>query len=122
VSVRRGVATVLLYDDDDDVRRFLSELLKSNGYMVPEASGAGAAFRILEESVAVDLLIADYAVPGINGLEIIRQVGHRRPGLTILLITGDASAVCNAAVGVPLLRKPLGPAEFSQIVAEILAA
>ena len=75
MSVRRGVATVLLYDDDEDVRRFLSELLKSNGYMVPEASGAVAASRILEESVAVDLLIVDFAVPGINGLEIIRQVG-----------------------------------------------
>jgi DNA-binding NtrC family response regulator len=94
VSVPRGVATVLLCDDDDDVRCFLSELLKSNGYMVREASGAGAAFRILEECVAVELSIVDYAMPGINGLEIIRQAGHRRPGLKTLLITGDAGAPC----------------------------
>ena len=90
--------------------------------MVREASGPGAAFRILEESFAVDLLIVDYAMSGINGLEIIRQAGHRRPGLKSLLITGDAGAVCDGAAGVPLLRKPFGPAEFSQIVAEILAA
>ena len=122
VSVAPGVATVLVCDDDDDVRRFLSELLKANGYMVCEASGAGAAFRILEESAAVDLLIVDYAMPGINGLDIIRQAGHRRPSLKTLLITGDAGAVCDAVVGVPLLRKPFGPAEFSQIIAEILAA
>ena len=122
MSVARSVATVLLCDDDDDVRRFLSELLKSNGYMVREASGAGAALRILEESAAVDLLIVDYAMPGINGLEIIRQAGHRRPSLKTLLITGDAGAVFDGVVGVPLLRKPFGPAEFSQIVAEILAA
>jgi CheY-like chemotaxis protein len=122
VSVARGVATVLLCDDDDDVRRFVSDLLKSNGYMVREASSAGAAFHILEERAAVDLLIVDYAMPGINGLEIIRQAGHRRPSLKTLLITGDAGAVFDGVVGVPLLRKPFGPAEFSQIVAEILAA
>ena len=73
MSVAPGVATVLVCDDDDDVRRFLSDLLKANGYMVCEASGAGAAFRILEESAAVDLLIVDYAMPGINGL------GHHSP-------------------------------------------
>jgi signal transduction histidine kinase len=121
-SVARGGATVLLCDDDDDVRRFLSDLLRSNGYMVREASSAGAAFRILGERAAVDLLIVDYAMPGINGLETIRQAGHRCPGLKTLLITGDAGAVSDGEVGVPLLRKPFGPAEFSRIVIEILAA
>jgi CheY-like chemotaxis protein len=122
VSATERVATVLLCDDDDDVRRFISDLLKSDGYMVREASSAGTAFRILEERTAVDLFIVDYAMPGINGLEIIRQARHRRPTLKTLLITGDASAVCNGVVGIPLLRKPFGPAEFSQMVAGILAA
>jgi len=121
-AMRKSSAEVLLCDDDDDVRRFLGELLKSNGYIVHETRSAGDALRILEKRGMVDLLIVDYALPGINGLEIIRQAGHRRPGLKTLLITGDAGAVCDATVGVPLLRKPFGPAEFSQIVAEILAA
>jgi signal transduction histidine kinase len=119
-AMRKSSAEVLLCDDD--VRRFLGELLKSNGYIVHETRSAGDALRILEKRGMVDLLIVDYALPGINGLEIIRQAGHRRPGLKTLLITGDAGTVCDAAVGVPLLRKPFGPAEFSQIVAEILAA
>ena len=122
VSATERVATVLLCDDDDDVRRFISDLLKSDGYTVREASSAGTAFRILEERTAVDLFIVDYAMPGINGLEIIRQARHRRPTLKTLLITGDASAECNGVVGIPLLRKPFGPAEFSQMVAGILAA
>jgi signal transduction histidine kinase len=120
--VPKGTANVLLCDDDHDVRRFLSELLKSNGYLVSEASSSGAAFRILEDGAAVDLLIVDYAMPEINGLEIIRQAWHCRPGLKTLLITGDAGAVSDGVAGVPLLRKPFGPAEFSQVVAEILAA
>jgi len=122
LAVPPATATVLLCDDDRDVRRFVGELLKSNGYMVCEASSAGAAFRILEDRAAVDLLIVGYAMPGINGLEIIRQAWHRHPSLKTLLITGDAGAVDNGMRGVPLLRKPFGPTEFSQIVAEILAA
>jgi signal transduction histidine kinase len=122
LPVPQGTATVLLCDDDHDVRRFVSELLKSSGYLVREASSAGAALRILEDRAAVDLLIVDYAMPGINGLEIIRQAWHRHPSLKTLLITGDAGAVSDGGAGVPLLRKPFGPAEFSRTVAEILAA
>jgi signal transduction histidine kinase/CheY-like chemotaxis protein len=121
-TIPQGTATVLLCDDDQDVRRFLSELLKSNGYMVRETSTAEATFRILEDSAAVDLLIVDHALPGINGLEIIRESWQRRPSLKTLLITGDAGAVPDSSVGVPLLRKPFRPAELSQTVAAILAA
>jgi CheY-like chemotaxis protein len=74
------------------------------------------------ESAPIDLVIVDYAMPGINGLEIIRQAGLRQPRLKTLLITGDAGAVSDGAVGVPLLRKPFGPDEFSRMVAKILAA
>jgi CheY-like chemotaxis protein len=90
--------------------------------MVRETSTAEATFRILEDSAAVDLLIVDHALPGINGLEIIRESWQRRPSLKTLLITGDAGAVPDSSVGVPLLRKPFRPAELSQTVAAILAA
>jgi signal transduction histidine kinase/CheY-like chemotaxis protein len=119
--IPQGMANVLLCDDDHDVRRFLSELLKSDGYMVREASTPEGAFRILEDGAAVDLLIVDYAMPGINGMEIIRQVWRKRPSLKTLLITGDADAVGDDVAGAPLLRKPFRPAEFSQTVATLLA-
>ena len=122
LSVPQSTATVLVCDDDHDVRRFLSELLKSDGYIVYEASSPEGALRILEDGATVDLLIVDYALPGINGLEIIRQTSHRQPSLKTLLITGDAGAVNDGSVGAPLLRKPFRPIEFSQAVAAILAA
>jgi len=121
-DIPKGTANILLCDDDHDVRRFVSELLKSNGYRVHEAGSPEAAFRILDDGAAVDLLVVDYAMPGINGLEIIRQAWHRRPGLKALLITGYAGAVPDAVAGVPLLRKPFGPTELSQTVTQILAA
>jgi signal transduction histidine kinase/CheY-like chemotaxis protein len=116
-----GMANILLCDDDHDVRRFLSELLKSDGYTVREASTPEGAFRILEDGAAVDLLIVDYAMPEINGMEIIRQAWRKRPSLRTLLITGDAGAVGVDAAAAPLLRKPFRPAEFSQTVATLLA-
>jgi len=122
LAVPQGTATILLCEDDHDVRRFLSELLNSNGYRVREASSAEAASRVLADMGAVDLLIVDYAMPGVNGVEIIRRAWHRHPSLKALLITGDAGAVGDGLAEVPLLRKPFGPAEFLQTVAEILAS
>jgi CheY-like chemotaxis protein len=120
-AISQGIANILLCDDDHEVRRFLSELLKSDGYTVREASTPEGAFRILEDGAAIDLLIVDYAMPGFNGMEIIRQAWRKRPSLKTLLITGDAGAVGVDAAGAPLLRKPFRPAEFSQTVATLLA-
>jgi len=122
LAAPRGTGTILLCDDDHDVRRFVSELLNSYGYRVREASSAEAAFCVLGDMAAIDLLIVDYAMPGVNGVEIIRQARHQHPSLKALLITGDPGAVCDGLVRVRLLRKPFEPAEFLQIVAGILAS
>ena len=122
LGVPEPTAFILLCDDDHEVRRFVSELLTSSGYTVHEASSPEAAFRILEDRNAVDLLIADYAMPGIDGLELIRQARRQRPGLRTLLITGHAGVPGSAATDVPLLRKPFGPAELPHTVSQILTA
>jgi len=121
LTIVGGTANVLLCDDDHDVRHFLAGLLESNGYMVRDASSAELALRILQDRVPVDLLIVDYAMPGINGLEIIREARQLRPSLKTLLISGDAGGLGDSSTDVPLLRKPFRPAELSQTVAAILA-
>ena len=75
------------------MRRFVSELLTSSGYIVHEASNSEVAFRILEDRDAVDLLIADYTMPGINGLEIIRQARRQR---RISIVVGGYRAIDRA--------------------------
>ena len=102
------------------MRRFIGEFLDSAGYTIHEASGPEAALGILEQSDEIDLLIVDYAMPGMNGLETIRRARQRRPGLKPLLITGHADAMGASTAGVPLLRKPFAPAELARMVAEIL--
>jgi CheY-like chemotaxis protein len=121
-EVPGGAAGILLCDDDDEVRRFIGEFLASLGYDVAVANDGGEALRLLERRGDIDLLIVDYAMPGINGLETIRRARQRLPGLKPLLITGYASGVSGNTVGISLLRKPFAPADLAQRVAEILAA
>src|SRR5262249_37189535 len=90
MNFEHGTASVLLCDDDDQVRRFLTEFLQSLDYAVVEARDGQTAVQLLEEGAKADLLVVDYAMPGMNGLETIRQARLRRPNLPSLLISGFA--------------------------------
>jgi signal transduction histidine kinase len=113
-------AQILICDDDPDVRGILGEVLQTEGYVLHLADGPSAALRILEEKAEIDLLIVDYAMPEMNGLELIREARQRRPSLKTLLITGDVGALSGGISKVPLLPKPFGPTELAQRVSGIL--
>jgi len=115
-------AQILLCDDDPDVRRSLGEVLQTEGYILHVADGPSATLRILEGTAEIDLLIVDYAMPQMNGLELIRKACQQRPGLKTLLITGNVGVLSGDISTVPLLPKPFGPDELGQRVAGILAA
>jgi len=114
-------AQILLCDDDPDVRGTLGEFLQIEGYILHLANGPSATLRILEGVPEIDLLIVDYAMSEMNGLELIREACQQRPSLKTLLITGDVGALSGDISGVPLLPKPFGPTELAQRVAGILA-
>jgi signal transduction histidine kinase len=121
VIASQRAAQILLCDDDPDVRGILGEVLQTEGYVLHLANGPSATLRILEGAAEIDLLIVDYALPEMNGLELIREACRRRPSLKTLLITGDVGALSGGISSVPLLPKPFGPAELGQKVAGILA-
>jgi signal transduction histidine kinase len=112
---------ILLCDDNPDVREILGEVLQTEGYIVHVANRPSAALRMLEGAAEIDLLIVDYAMPEMNGLELIREACQRRRGLKTLLITGDVGALSGGVSGVPLLPKPFKLAELGEKVATILA-
>jgi signal transduction histidine kinase len=114
-------AQILLCDDDPDVRGILGEVLQTEGYILHLANGPSATLRILEEAPEIDLLIVDYAMPEMNGLELIQEACQLRPSLKTLLITGDVGALSGGISRVPLLPKPFGPTELAQRVSGILA-
>ncbi|MGZ6049346.1 MAG: response regulator [Phenylobacterium sp.] len=98
---------VLLVDDDSAVREVTAGLLQDLGYRVVEAGSGGAALDMLDRQAEIDLLLLDFAMPGMNGAEVAREVHARRPGLPILFVTGYADTEALAAAGDDgILRKP----------------
>ena len=83
-------ATILLVDDDNEVREITRAMLHEHGHRVLEAGSGGAALDILQREPAIDLLIVDFAMPGMNGAEVARLAHARRPDLPVLFVTGFA--------------------------------
>src|SRR6185312_3874527 len=98
---------VLLVDDDSAVREVTAGILQDLGYRVVEAGSGGAALEVLERQSEIDLLLVDFAMPGMNGAEVAREVRARRPGLPILFVTGYADTEALDSTGDEgILRKP----------------
>jgi len=108
-------AVVLLVDDDSEVRAATAEMLRYVGHDVIEAAGGREALDHLDrEGDGVDLMIVDYVMPGMNGLEVARLGGLRRPSLPILFVTGFADTAVLAAETPSdhILRKPFTVADL----------
>lgn len=87
-----GNARVLVVDDDAMVREVLVGQMEEQGYHVMQASDGLAALAQLDNGTAVDLLISDFAMPGMNGYRLIEEARRRRPDLPAMLLTGYADA------------------------------
>ncbi|WP_438390495.1 response regulator [Caballeronia sp. DA-9] len=81
-------ATILLVDDDSDVRVLLAEILQDAGYAVIEASDGVQGLNILRSEVAISMAVSDVGMPRMNGIEMVEQARHHRPELKVLFITG----------------------------------
>src|SRR5205085_9515902 len=116
--VRTELSRVLVVDDDPDVRTFLSDFLNDHGFAVEEAADGTAALASLTRS-RPDLLVVDYAMPGLNGAEIATKARARYPGLPIVFVTGFAdTAVIEATFGTDarLVRKPFRTNELQAAI------
>ncbi|MBV8118834.1 MAG: CHASE3 domain-containing protein, partial [Alphaproteobacteria bacterium] len=105
-----GRATVLLVEDDEDVRLYGAEALRALGYSVFEATEGQTALRILDENPGIALLFTDVGLPGLNGRGLAEEARRRSPNLKILYTTGYArNAIVHNGIldaGVDLLGKP----------------
>ena len=80
--------TVLLVDDDDDVRETSAEMLEELGYVVLQAESGLEALSIMEAHPQLDVLVTDVRMPGMTGLELSAEARARRRGLRVILISG----------------------------------
>ncbi len=119
---------VLLVDDETMVRETLAMALEDFGYTVlAVANGAEALDLLVTAAVMVDVLVTDLSMPGIDGLELIRQAQRHRPGLPAVLLTGYAGLGAQLAVGdsvsgaFSLLSKPVTMAQLVDRIEALLA-
>jgi PAS domain S-box-containing protein len=125
---RGGHARVLLVDDEALVREITTEGLEAAGCAVLAVGSAAEAIEFLESGQAVDLLITDLSMPGMDGIALIREAQRRRPGLRAILLTGFATDAAELAIGgtirstFSLLRKPIEPAALAERAAVLLDA
>jgi len=115
-------ASILLVDDDNAVREVTRAMLHELGYAVREAGSGGAALDVLAREPKIDLMIVDFAMPGMNGAEVARQAQARRPSLPILFVTGFSDRSRMAGVDeTHILAKPFVYDELASKVRFCLA-
>ena len=119
--------TILVVDDEETVRRFSSRVLQKHGFDVVAASTPAEAIAAADERRnAIDLLLTDVMMPGMNGRQLAELLLARRPLLRVLFMSGYAEDVLATNVGlVPgaaFLGKPFKPKALVSKVREVLDA
>jgi hypothetical protein len=118
-------ASLLLVEDDPAVRRLLTQVLEGSGYRVVAAANGDEALALADAGgLAVDLVLSDYVLPGISGVELCVALRRRFPDLRILLMTGHAELPPGAAElprGAEVLGKPFTREQLEALLARQLA-
>jgi CheY-like chemotaxis protein len=118
---------ILVVEDDNDVRAYIVEVLRSLNYHVLEAQDAESALGVFERnSEDVDLLLTDVVLPGVNGRELARRLRMRRPHMKVLFMTGySRNAIIHQGrldPDVELIQKPITQADLAGRIRDLLEA
>jgi hypothetical protein len=111
--------TIMVVDDDPEVREIVAEFLADSGHQILQAGGGEEALQVLADTPEVNLMITDVRMPDISGLDLAEQVTRERHGLKVILISGYFVA---EKVGRRVLHKPFRMQELEQAVREELAS
>ncbi|HUH93804.1 MAG TPA: PAS domain S-box protein [Casimicrobiaceae bacterium] len=117
--------TILLVEDEDDVRTFTANVLDEQGYRVLTARDASSALAVLASSPQVDLLFTDVGLPnGIDGRQLVDEARKRWPNLKVLFTTGYARTALmhhgRLDPGIELIVKPFSQASLAKRIRKVL--
>lgn len=124
VEAPGGTETVLLTEDEADVREIARQFLESGGYQVIEAKDGAEAIKLAHESRGkIDLLVTDMVMPGMTGQELAVRLQQEQPGLCVIFMSGyserAATEMADADPTVRLLTKPFSRAALLRAVREM---
>ena len=113
--------TVLVVDDDPDVRSLAADFLRISDYRVLEAADGDHALEIIS-ATSVDLLFTDIRMPGMDGLELARRAEREQPWLHVIFTTGYSSKFGRGRETLPgpIIPKPLRGWQLVEEVAKAL--
>jgi DNA-binding response OmpR family regulator len=115
--------TILLVDDEAAIRTMLCQALQRNGFTMLEADSGPAAIELTRrESCPIDVLVSDVVMPGMNGIELARELCAERPGLRVVLISGYVDTPAPLEPGWQLLHKPFPPSVLAEKIRLICPA
>jgi two-component system, cell cycle sensor histidine kinase and response regulator CckA len=120
-----GSETILLAEDEDQVRKLAVRILTMNGYRVLEANDGGSAYlKCKEYKKDIDLLLTDVMMPEMNGKRLYEQIAPIRPGIKVLYLSGYTdNAIVHRGVlspGEAFLQKPFRADDLLNKVREVL--
>jgi two-component system cell cycle response regulator CpdR len=113
------MAQILLAEDDESLRRFLSQALAKAGHAVTDFGDGTEAYECLK-GFRFDLLLTDIVMPGMDGIELAKRAAEMDGGLKIMFITGFAAVALHPSSNAPKQAKVLSkPFHLREIVAEV---
>lgn len=120
-----GTGSILLVEDDEQVRNLSVRALELSGYRVTACENGAAALKTLEEKEDFDMLLTDVVMPGMDGAQLARKIRERLRGLPILFMSGYTDEKLSSfeirAEGCSFLGKPFTPLELQKAVAGTLS-
>lgn len=124
-AMERGVANVLVVDDDKDIVDIEKDILEALGYRVTGFTSSQKAFEAVSAApAAFDLVVSDMTMPEMTGVELFRRIHEVRPGLPFILCTGFSELIDKPraiAIGIDaFLEKPLHNEKLAETVASVL--
>jgi two-component system, cell cycle sensor histidine kinase and response regulator CckA len=125
LKVKSGTETILIAEDDAQVRNLLKEILSKAGYHVNEVSDGSEAVEVFhKKSDDINLLILDVIMPKMNGKETYKKIIKLRPDIKVIFISGYNPDVIHKKgmleVGLNFISKPVAPGELLTKVREVL--
>jgi len=118
--------TILMVEDNDEVRNLARNILQRYGYKVLEAENGEEALRISQQQQTIHLMLTDVVMPGMSGRELAECIQSQRPEIKVLYMSGytDSAIVHHGVLtsGVNFIQKPFTPEKLTSKIREVLDA